>query len=165
MARSLFRIASDPPPSEPDQICRCGLRKTWVIEPCDRDGCPGSWAWRCPAEPARHGEPDDNLRARSSRPEPRHEGEGDPGRGAPLVLAVWRPRLGSRRVLGSRQPSDHPVPLPHLWRRPAGPRVRLVFARGGLPRVGDSAARVEGSVPSMPLRAQHDDAGHRLDWS
>jgi hypothetical protein len=70
MARGLFRVATDPPPSEPnpgaEPIChggrqgrRCGLRKTWVVEPCDRSRCPGYWAWRCPT--GRHGDIDDTL--------------------------------------------------------------------------------------------------------
>jgi hypothetical protein len=70
MARSLFRVASDPPPSEPDPgarlICdggwgskKCGLPKGWGVEPCVREGCPGNWAWRCPT--GRHGDIDDAL--------------------------------------------------------------------------------------------------------
>ena len=31
----------------------------WVVEPCDREGCPGFWAWRCPT--GRHGAIDDTL--------------------------------------------------------------------------------------------------------
>jgi hypothetical protein len=70
MARSLFRVASDPPPSERDPrarlICdggwgskKCGLPMGWGVEPCVREGCPGYWAWRCPT--GRHGDIDDAL--------------------------------------------------------------------------------------------------------
>ncbi len=72
MARGLFRIATDPAPSEPnpgaDLICdggwgssKCGLPKYWIVESCDREGCPGFWAWGCRLFREAHAGPDDLL--------------------------------------------------------------------------------------------------------
>jgi hypothetical protein len=70
MARGLFRVANEDPPSQPGPSARlicdggqgskgCGLPMGWIREPCARDGCHGYWAWRCPTD--KHGDIDDSL--------------------------------------------------------------------------------------------------------